>query len=265
MPSVQIGDASINYEVSGQGKPLILITGMGGLASYWKAQISDFSKHFRVYTFDHRGTGRSTHSEVEYSVELLARDTVAFMDALDITVAHFVGHSTGGMMLQVISSCYPERVLSQVLYGTRGRTDAFSRRAMGIRRDVVLRLGVEAYVRSTPVFLYPSSWIQAHDEELVLAEEQAKRLSAPPTVLASRIDAVLRHDQLAALKKIDAPTLVTCALDDFLTPVYYSEELARLIPNATLSFISHGGHACSVTNPGEFNKLTMDFLCRFKE
>lgn len=260
MPFVSVAGAEIHFETIGQGPPLILISGMGGLASYWTPQIEQLSKQFRVLTFDHRGTGRSTHSEVEYSVELLASDTIGLMDALGIEAAHFLGHSTGGMMLQVISSTHPARVLSQVLYGTRGRTDEFTRRAMGMRKEIVLGVGVEAYVKSTPVFLYPSAWIAENAAELARREELAVRSSAAPAILASRLDAVLRHDQIGSLSRIQAPTLVTCARDDFLTPIYYSEELAERIPRARLSFISSGGHACSVTNPAEFNSVVLQFL-----
>lgn len=260
MPNVSIGDADIYYETVGEGEPLIFITGMGGLASYWRPQIDSFKEKFRVYSFDHRGVGRSTHSDVEYSIELLASDAVALMDRLEIPSAHFVGHSTGGMILQVLSSQHPDRVLSQILYGTRGRTDAFTRRAMGMRKETALRIGVDAYVRSSPVFLYPSWWIRDNDFELTSSEERAARSLASPRIVASRLNAVLQHDQMHALHKIRAPTLVTCAKDDFLTPPYYSEELAANIPNALLSFISKGGHACSVTNPEEFNDLALNFF-----
>lgn len=260
MSLAQIRDAELYYEVDGSGEPLILITGMGGLASYWAPQVQAFAKHFRVYRFDHRGTGRSTHSDVAYSIELLASDTIGLMSALDIPSAHFVGHSTGGMMLQVISSQHPEMVASQVLYGTRGRTDAFSRRAMGLRKEAALHIGVESYVRSSPIFLYPSAWVHEHDAELAQAERQAVASSAPAKIIASRLDAVLRHDQMHALGKIVAPTFVTCARDDFLTPPYYSEELAEAIPNASLEFVSKGGHACSITNAGEFNDRVLNFL-----
>jgi aminoacrylate hydrolase len=260
MPFVSISDAEIHFEATGQGPPLIMISGMGGLGSYWAPQVGPLSKLFRVFTFDHRGTGRSTHSELEYSVELLAADTIGLMDALGIKAAHFIGHSTGGMMLQVISSSYPGRVLSQILYGTRGRTDEFTRRAMGMRKEVVLGAGIAAYVKSTPVFLYPSRWICENATQLAEREQIAIAHSAPPSVLASRLDAVLRHDQIEALPRIQAPTFVTCAKDDFLTPTYYSEELAELIPDAKLAFISSGGHACSVTNPAEFNETILQFL-----
>ncbi|MBP1296411.1 alpha/beta fold hydrolase [Bradyrhizobium elkanii] len=260
MPFVSVAGAEIHFEAIGQGPPLILISGMGGLASYWAPQLEVLSKLFRVLTFDHRGTGRSTHSEVEYSVELLASDTIGLMDGLGIEAAHFLGHSTGGMMLQVISSTHPARVLSQVLYGTRGRTDEFTRRAMGMRKEIVLGAGVDAYVKSTPVFLYPSRWIAENAAELATREALAVKSSAAPAILASRLDAVLRHNQIEALSRIEAPTLVTCARDDFLTPIYYSEELAELIPRAKLSLVSGGGHACSATNPAEFNGIVLEFF-----
>ena len=66
-----------------------------------------------------------------------------------------------------------------------------------------------------------------------------------------------RHDDLGA---IHSPTLVICAEDDFLTPMYFSEQLARAIPGSRLLRLPRGGHACSQSTPAEFNAALLDFL-----
>ena len=260
MPIAKVRDAELFYEIQGEGPPLILSSGMGGLAAYWMPQVAEFAKRSRVVTYDQRGTGRSTHSEVDYSVELLASDLIELMDALGIDKADAVGHSTGGMFMQAAAADHGERFGRMVLYGTRANTDYFTQLAMGTRVELLRKAGPAAFHRATPIFLYPSWWIRENRDRLDKAAAASVANSASIDIMASRIEAVLHHDQTARLHMIRSRTLVTCAEDDYLTPTYYSRELAAALPNAELAFISRGGHACSQTNPEEFNRTVLAFL-----
>lgn len=260
MPFANVDGAQLYYEEHGSGPALVLSAGMGGLGSYWKAQLTEFAEQFRVIVYDQRGTGRSTLSPAPYSVELLARDLVGLLDALELERADAVGHSTGGMFMQAAAVDHPQRFGKLVLYATRASTDGFTRMAMGTRLALLRTAGPLAFHRATPLFLYPSHWIKDHADELEAAAQAAVQASAPLEVMASRIEAVLAHDQTARIQRIASPTLVMCAEDDFLTPTYYSRVLAASIPGAQLEFVSWGGHACSQTNPAEFNRKVLDFL-----
>ena len=87
MPAISIGDAELWYEEQGDGPPLLLVSGLNGVGSWWAHQVRAFSG-FRVITHDHRGTGRSTWSEITYSVDQMAADLLRLMDALHIDSAH---------------------------------------------------------------------------------------------------------------------------------------------------------------------------------
>ena len=82
----------------------------------------------------------------------------------------------------------------------------------------------------------------------------------PPEIVSSRIDAIVAFDRTAQLDRIRTPTLVFCAADDRLTPVYFSRELAARIPGARLMVAEKGGHAHSQTMPEEFNRIAMQYL-----
>jgi aminoacrylate hydrolase len=91
VPTTSIGDADLHYEETGQGPPLMLVPGLGGQGSFWISQVPALSGDFRTVVHDHRGTGRSTHSRITYSIEQMADDALRLMDALKIDSAHFVG------------------------------------------------------------------------------------------------------------------------------------------------------------------------------
>ena len=151
----------------------------------------------------------------------MSNDLLAVMDHLEIEQAHLVGHSTGGAIGQTIAVTNPERLKSLVIYASWTKADPFFRRVFEARRTLLTEAGAAAYVRSTPVFLYPDWWI---NENIALLEErEAIGIPAfPPEIVASRIDAIVDFDRTADLPKIRTPTLVICAKDDILTPPYFA-------------------------------------------
>jgi aminoacrylate hydrolase len=260
MPRIAIGDCQLYYERHGAGFPVIFISGLGGYAAYWRDQIPVFAKHFEVIAHDHRGIGQSDHSRVSYTVDLLASDVVALMDSLGLEKAHIVGHSTGGAVAQILAIEHPKRLASIVVAASWTKADAYFRRLFALRKDILLRLGAAAYLQSATLFLYPSWWIAKHNEPLRQAEAQNLATFSAPEIVASRIDAILAFDRTAELKRIRTPTLVVGCEDDIVTPPYFSEELARLIPGAEVKMFPRGGHCFNQVAARDFNHAVLPFL-----
>jgi aminoacrylate hydrolase len=262
MPKIEIGDAHIHYESHGTGIPLLLVPGLGGVGSYWNPNIAAFSQWYQVVVHDHRGMGQSSRSRIRYSVDQMTDDVLAVMDHLQIEKAHLVGHSTGGAIGQTLAATHPDRLKSLVIYASWTKADPFFRRVFAARRALLMAAGAEAYVRSTPVFLYPDWWI---NENIGVLEDREKIVipSFPtPEIVASRIDAILDFDRTADLPNIKTPTLVICAKDDILTPPYFTDDIARLIPGAERVVLERGGHCASETNTRAFNDAVLGFIAR---
>jgi aminoacrylate hydrolase len=260
MPKANLGDVEIYYESHGEGQPVLLVPGLGGVGAYWAPNLPAFSSRYRAIVHDHRGTGQSTHSTIAYSVDQMTEDLVRLMDHLKIERAHLVGHSTGGAIGQTLAATRPERLASLVIYASWTKADPFFRRVFEARRTLLTAAGAAAYVRATPVFLYPDWWVNAN-ERLLEERERASIPAFPPAAIAaSRIDAIVAFDRTADLGRIRTPTLVLCARDDILTPPYFSQELAQLIPGARLHLLEKGGHCASETVREAFEKVVLDFL-----
>jgi aminoacrylate hydrolase len=260
MPTVSIGDADIYYEEAGRGPALMLVPGLSGLGSFWTQQVRDFSRDFRVVIHDHRGTGQSTHSRIRYSVEQMADDVLRLMDKLGIAAAHLVGHSTGGAIGQAIAQDHPDRLQSLVLSATWAGRDPFFRRLFESRKEVLLNLGVEAYLRASVLFLAPPWWVSANDAAIAESHRQLARAAPPVEVMASRIDAIVAFDRRARLGEIRTPALVIVAADDTITPRFYSDELAERIPGAKLVVLEGGGHFAPQIMPEPYNAAVGAFL-----
>ena len=260
MPKANIGDAEIYYESHGAGEPLLLVPGLGGVGSYWNPNLPALSAKYRVIVHDHRGTGQSTHSKIQYSVDQMTDDLVRLMDHLKIERAHLVGHSTGGAIGQTMALKHPQRLNRMVLFATWAKADYFFRKLFAVRRDLLMKVGKEAYVRGATLFLYPPWWIRANEKLLDERERLTIEHFPPVEIVASRIDGIVAFDRAAEVGRIKTPSLVLCAKDDAITPAYFSEELAKKIPGARLQILPDGGHCASESVRDEFNKAVLGFL-----
>jgi aminoacrylate hydrolase len=117
-------------------------------------------------------------------------------------------------------------------------------------------------MRTTPIFMYPDWWVNANDSLLGAREIAAHDNLPDADIAARRIDAIMAFDRSAQLGQIRTPTLVLCARDDALTPVRFSEEIARAIPGACLSAPENGGHGYSEVHAQRFNHEVMAFLAQ---
>lgn len=260
MSSAYVNGVELHYEVHGAGPVLYLVSGLGGSARFWDANLAALARDHTVVVHDQRGTDRSGRPEMAYSVELLADDVIALMDHLGHASARFVGHSTGGAICQVLATRQPERVEAMVLYASWPATDAHFRWCFQLRRAVLDGAGVEAYCHGNILFMYPAWYVQENAVALAAEALATSRLAQPYPVVVGRIDAILAFDWLAQLPAVRVPTLVLCAADDILTPPYQSRRLAGAIPGSHLKILETGAHSCSRVVPDEFNREVLRFF-----
>jgi aminoacrylate hydrolase len=261
MPHLKLRDgAELHYEKLGSGPVLFLVPGLGGDGRFWADNAVALAERFTVVVHDHRGTGRSTLSRIAYSVSQMADDALQLIDGLGFDKVHWCGHSTGGAMGQVLAIEHPERIDRLVLSATWARTDAFFRRLFEVRAQVLRELGPAAYLKSSALALNMPSWIRDHDADLAAAEARAKETLSVPEIMLSRIAAIVAHDRRDQLQRVRARTLAICARDDMVTPLYFTEELVRLIPDARAYVLPDGGHFYPIVHGAEFRRVMTSFL-----
>lgn len=263
MPLLTLRDGEeLYYEVHGDGPPLLLVAGLGGVGAFWKDHVPALSERFTVVLHDHRGTGQSSPSKIDYSVGQMSDDLLQLMDHLDIASADLVGHSTGGAIGQTLALDQAERIGKLVLSATWSAADDYFKRLFQVRGDILQAGGIEAYVRSHAVFMFPPHWIRDKLSGLLSGENDAIKNFPNPEIMLSRIRGILKFDRRDELGAIRAPTLVIGARDDIATPAYFSEELGRLIPGAETVILETGGHFFPLVEGEAFRRHTLAFLTR---
>src|SRR5262245_54878325 len=107
MPDVQITGATLHYEVSGVGAPILLVPGLGLDHSYYRFGIPLLAQRLQVLAVDPRGIGRSTKSPPPYSVEGWADDFAVMIGKLGVGPIHVLGSSLGGAMALALAQRHP--------------------------------------------------------------------------------------------------------------------------------------------------------------
>jgi len=260
MPSVHANGLKLSYASTGDGPPLLLISGLGYGGNFWRLFTEEVSHAFRVITFDNRGVGGSEAPPGPYTTQQMAADAAGLLEALDVGEAFVLGHSLGGAIAQELALGFPARVRKLVLAATLGGPGGVpitpeALAAMTNRQGdpvQIFRRGVE--VATAPGF-------PERNPERV-AELLQMRLAAPvrPSSYSAQLAAGAGHDAWARLSAIACPTLVLTGTEDRVVPPANSELLAARIPHARVVRLEGLGHLLFVESPEESASAVLRFL-----
>ena len=273
MASVAANGITIEYESLGDpaAPPILLIMGLGMQLVAWPDAFCQglVERGFRVIRFDNRDCGLSSKIRVRrqpnlvaalaaawlrlpvrapYTLDDMAADTVALLDALAIPRAHVVGLSMGGMIAQVVAARYPDRVQSLTsIMSSSGRRKVSNPQPEAKRAllskpadpgdpDVVIEHLVGVFgVIGSPGF--PT-------DRAALREQVARNVRRgyyPAGVTRQLVAVIASGDRRRLLRKIGAPTLVIHGAADPLVPVEAGRDTARHIVGAKLEVIDGMG------------------------
>ncbi|MCL1978888.1 MAG: alpha/beta hydrolase [Methanomassiliicoccaceae archaeon] len=240
MPKETIGQLKMNYEISGNGEPVILITGLSGDVSFWYGMVPLLSDRFKVITFDNRNSGLTECPDEPFDMGTLADDVVSLLDRLEITKAHVLGWSMGGNVAQEVALRHPERVASLTLVSTYMRRPSRSSYAMNAMLESVRSGGdIEC------LFKIMQSYCMT-EEEFKIKEEKGVdtpgRVTSSLEKFASQMAAVDGFDSRQRAKDIRVPTRVIHGMADIMVPASMGEELAAKIEGADIVLIEGCGH-----------------------
>ena len=108
--TVEIAGCPLAYKVTGEGPPVVFLQGVGLHGDGWLPQTKVLRARYRCITIDNRGIGLSKPVGAALSINRMAKDTLAVMDALGMKTAGVVGHDVGGAVMQSMARLAPERI-----------------------------------------------------------------------------------------------------------------------------------------------------------
>jgi aminoacrylate hydrolase len=264
--SLERADVQLSYELAGQGPPILFIQGVGVTGEGWRPQVRGLQDRFQTLTFDNRGIGRSQPCRGPISIEAMAEDAHALLDAAGWESAHLVGHSMGGVIAQQLALDCPKRVRSLSLLCTFARgKDAARLTPWVLWMTLRTRLGSRRMRRRAFLeMLMPPDDLQGVELDELAAQVGllvGRDLADQPPILMKQLRALGRHDALNRLPELrDIPTLVVSAESDRIALPQYGRTLAAAIPGARYEQITAASHGVIFQKAGQINQMLAQFF-----
>jgi pimeloyl-ACP methyl ester carboxylesterase len=239
----------------------LLLQGVGLIGEGWRPQIDGLSDRYTLVAPDNRGIGRSTIHDGRLTIEDMASDALAIMDAEQFERFHVVGHSMGGVIAQALALRAPERILSLSFLCTfaRGQDGAAMSLAMLVTA-LRMRIGTRPMRRTAFLELIMPARHLRQVDRAALAEQLrplfGHDLAEQPSIAFRQLRAMSRYDASARLAELShIPTLVVSASEDRIAAPAKGRALATAIPGARYVEIDDAGHGVTIHRAGDINRL----------
>jgi len=237
---VQLGAVRTWYDEHGDGDPLVLTHGGLVDARWFAPNLDALSENFHVYTPERRGHGHTADVEGPITYQLMADDTIAFLDAVIGGPADLVGHSDGAFVAMLVAMQRPELVRRLVMIS--GGFDKSGEAAPNAEFDVdeVVQFLGGAYGEVSP---------DGEEHFPVVVAKVGELMKNEP-----RMD-------VSELSRVPHRSLVMFSDDDLMT-LSHAVEMFEALPDAELAVVPGTSHFLTQEKPHLVNALLLDFLTR---
>ncbi len=235
---VRVGGWPINYEVAGEGEPIVLVHGLSGSTRWWFRNVPAIAERHRVYLVDLPGFGTMRSLRRRFVLAETATWLSEWLEAVGLERVHLVGHSMGGYVSVRLAASRPELVRRLVLIAPAGVP---AERSM-LGHLVPLLLAAHY---ATPAFMP------------VLVRDALRM--GPVTLWRAARD-LLAADIRGDLRNIEVPTLLVWGENDPLIPPAVGNLLRAEIPSSRLLLLQRAGHVPMFDQPKDFDAALLAFL-----
>jgi pimeloyl-ACP methyl ester carboxylesterase len=268
---VDVDGVGIEYEVTGDGPPVVLLHGFPDSGRLWRHQVPALVQAgFRVIVPDLRGYGRSDKpAEVEaYRMDMLVGDVLAVMDAAGAERAHVVGHDWGAGVAWATALIAADRVERLVAMSVGHPATFFAEGFEQHEKSWYMLLfqfaGIAEGWLSDQGWANFRAWIRHPDADAVVAELEASG-SLTPGLNYYRANMRPEFFVQGGLEfpPVRAPTMgVWSSGDPALTEGQMMRSASQVAGPWRYERLDGAGHWMQLEAPGEVNRLLIDFLCR---
>jgi 3-oxoadipate enol-lactonase len=257
MPTIQSNGCPINVEVEGpENKPVLMLSNsLGTTLHMWDPQVAALTQHFRLVRYDRRGHGQSGVPTGPYNMEMLGRDVLAILDALQIEKINWCGLSMGGMVGMWLGANAPQRINRLILSNTSAympNKDIWTDRINTVREK-----GLAAIVAGNMERWFTKDFRDREPEKAGWITEMF--LTTKPEGYIACGEAVRDMDHREIIRSITAPTLVIAGRHDPATTVEAGEFIRKSIPGASMTVLE-AAHIANVEQPQEYTDTMLGFL-----
>jgi pimeloyl-ACP methyl ester carboxylesterase len=234
---IDLGDVRTWYDEHGAGEPLVLLHPGGADARAWAPNLDALAARFHVFTPERRGHGRTPDVDGPITNELMAEDTIAFLEQVVGASARLAGCSAGVSVALHVALRRPDLVERLVLIAGVFHRDGWVPSAIDPDASPHEAL-VRGYAELSP---------DGADHFPVVSAKLTRLNWEEPTLTA------------ADLAGVTSRTLVMVGDDDEVT-LEHAIAMYRGLPDAELAVVPGTSHGLLHEKPALCNELIVDFL-----
>ena len=258
---VRVDGHLIRVSVRGEGRPLLLIMGLGGNIEMWEPLEKALNtRGVQTIAYDASGTGDSPPRLAPLRMHGLASQAAHVLDALGHPYADVLGVSFGGAIAQQLTIAHQHRIRRLILASTSCGIGGVPGSPLALSLLATpLRYYSPAFMRLTANILYGP---RAREDQDFLGHQIAARRARPPTLWGylGQLVATAGWSSLPWLHRIRRPTLVLTGQADAIVPPANARILAWRIPNAELDIVPDAGHLLLMDHADRAATRIADFL-----
>ena len=258
---VRVDGQLIRVSVRGDGKPLMLVMGLGGNIEMWDPlERALNAHHIQTISYDASGTGESPPRLIPRRMPGLARQTAHILDALGHPSADVLGVSFGGAVAQELVLRNPHRVRRLVLASTMCGIGGIPGYPLSLALMATpLRYYSPTFMRLTAKTLYGPTVVAG---ENALQHQINARRARPPSLwgYAGQLAAASGWSSLPWLHRVQSPTLVISGSADRIVRPINARILAARIPDSRLEIVDGAGHLLLLDHPEQCAATIAEFL-----
>lgn len=263
MPKLVHNDASIQYEIHGDGPETIVFShGLLWSGRMFDDQVRHLQAHYRCVTFDHRGQGQSGVTKSGYDMDTLTEDAAALIEALDCAPCHFVGLSMGGFVGLRLAIHRPELLKSLMIL--ESTADPEPKENVGRYRMlgyVARWIGLGVVASRVMPIMFGQKFLNDPDRAQQRQELRDFMVANDRIGITRAVTGVIEregvYDQLDA---ITLPTLIAVGDQDVATVPAKSARMHARIKGSRMVIIPGAGHTSSLEEPDAVNAALDEFL-----
>ena len=269
-----LNDPKISYIDQGSGdKTIILVHGLASNAGFWRYNIPELAKHFRVIAVDLPGYGKSEKGDYSYTMSFYADQIKKLIDELQLKNVVYVGHSMGGQIGIKLAIKYPT-LLNKLILASPAGFEEFQRGEGDWLRSVMTMKGVKSTTEEGIRRNLAMNFYNWNDKWEWMVEERVRMRKAADfdefayTVVRC-VNGMLDEPTFNKLNLIKTPTLVVYGKYDglipnpYLNPGHTAEVFingAKDIGNVQLVELEDAGHMIQIEKSDKFNQAVLNFL-----
>ena len=246
---IKVNDISMHVEIVGEGKPIVLLHGVGLDHTIWLEMAQLYQDQARFVLVDLRGEGQSETGNANHTLEQMAEDVLGVLNQLELDQVLLGGHSMGGYIALAFAEKQPERLAGLALIASNAGSDSDEKKAQRYAdAEAILKHGSHVLANSMSPKLSFDPKIQEYTRKLIAATD-------PQGLANTQFAIAQRPERLKVLAALACPVLIAAGKEDQIVPAAAVQAMIQANPKAHSVFIPGAGHMPMMEAPRTLGAL----------